>query len=394
MRHLYTLTLVCFALFVQAQTTAPQKLTGSKFSIKCANLYFEVDSAKGARIVSFKVDDQDLLYFNPKDLTSSGSTFWPSPQSVWNWPPLANLDSSPYKTSIKGNTLKFTGSTDTKTNLRFYKQMYANPTDTSIVIEYTMKNEKASTQKWAPWEVSRVVGKGITVFAKGEGSVTGKMSSFSETIGDYVWYDQDQHSSTSSDFKFFSDGKGWLAHVVDGNKVFIKKFDNIESTEAAPGEAEVEVYTANKNVYTELENQGAYTTIAAKDSATWKVKWFARKLPATVDVSVGSKSLTDYIEAVLKRETEVVSGSKDKFVATINVYPNPASSFIQVQTNLSDFSNASICVFNLQGQMVMTQTLFLNRQSIDVKALQKGTYFYQIRKDAQLVGKGRFMVNR
>jgi hypothetical protein len=272
--------------------------------------------------------------------------------------------------------------------------MVANSADTSIVIDYCMKNEKASAQSWAPWEVSRVIGKGITVFAKGEGEVTGKMSSFTEEVNGYVWYDQDQHSSTSSDFKFFCDGKGWLAHVVDGDKVFIKKFADIETTKAAPTEAEIEVYTANRNVYTELENQGAYTSIASKDSVTWRVTWFARKLPASVEVSVGSSSLVAYIEGVMNRSSSPVGNSNVLLASAVKVYPNPASRYLIVEADLDSYSNSSLTVYDVNGRIVMAKALTENHQQIALNDLQGGSYIYEVKQGSMSVKRGMFTVVR
>jgi hypothetical protein len=393
MKHSFTLLLLALAFVGQAQSVTPQKMGGTKFSIDCANMHFEIDSAFGARISSFKVGGDELLYTTDAG-GMYGSTFWPSPQSVWGWPPLANLDNKAYKTAIKGNKIIFTGNTDSKSNLRFYKTMVANSADTSIVIDYCMKNEKASAQSWAPWEVSRVIGKGITVFAKGEGEVTGKMSSFTEEVNGYVWYDQDQHSSTSSDFKFFCDGKGWLAHVVDGDKVFIKKFADIETTKAAPTEAEIEVYTANRNVYTELENQGAYTSIASKDSVTWRVTWFARKLPASVEVSVGSSSLVAYIEGVMNRSSSPVGNSNVLLASAVKVYPNPASRYLIVEADLDSYSNSSLTVYDVNGRIVMAKALTENHQQIALNDLQGGSYIYEVKQGSMSVKRGMFTVVR
>jgi hypothetical protein len=379
-------------MLVQAQTVVPQKVSGSKFSISCANLYFEIDSTFGARISSFKVGDGELLYtHNASDM--DGSTFWPSPQSVWGWPPPVNLDNKPFSTKIVGSKIFFAGATDTKTNLRFYKTMYANAADTSIIIDYCMKNEKASAQTWAPWEVTRVLGNGLTLFALGEGDVTGNMKSRSEDIDGYIWYDQDATKGGSGD-KFFSDGMGWLAHVVDGDKLFIKKFENIEKAKAAPNEAEIEIYTAGGNLYTELENQGAYAPIASKDSVTWKVKWFARTLPSSVDVSVGSTSLISYIEGVLNRSTDPVAKPEMKIGATVKAFPNPASQYLMIESNIESYNGITLLVYNLQGKVMLKQPILQKQQRVTIEELGNGSYFYELKQDANLVGRGLFSVKR
>jgi hypothetical protein len=394
MKNFFLLTLIFFTLVGQAQSVIPQKESGNKFSISCTNIYFQIDSTDGARISSFKLGGEELLYtagFGSTDM--AGSTFWPSPQSVWNWPPITNLDNKPYKTRITGNKIKFTGSTDSKTNLRFYKTMYANEADTSIVIEYCMKNEKSSAQSWAPWEVTRVEGKGLTVFAKGEGSITGILAPSTDELNGYIWYDQDNNIvNNAGTYKFNCDGKGWLAHVIGGNKLFIKKFEDIPKAKAATGEAEVEVYTTQNNTYTELEDQGAYASIASKDSVIWTVKWFARNLPSSVDVSIGSTSLTGYIEAVIARSTDGVGKPEIKVTNAVKLYPNPASKFLVVESNLSSYADVSLFIYNLQGKIVMKQPINQSMQQLSTTNLLSGMYIYELKQNSISVGRGNISV--
>ncbi len=389
MKNTITLLLILLTLFAFSQSPAPKKESGAKFSITCENIYFQVDSAKGARIWSFKCDDKELLYTAGND---PGSTFWPAPQSVWNWPPPANLDNKPFSASISGNKITFKGLTDTKTNLRFYKTMYGNEKDTSIIIEYVMKNEKASAQTWAPWEITRVIGKGLTVFAKGDGEFfyrdQDENEVLTEEVGGYVWYDQDNNEVCTSDNKYNGDGKGWLAHVIDGNMLFIKKFEDVAVSKAAPGEAEVEVYTSAGDTYCELENQGTYASIASKDSVMWKVTWFARKLPASVEVSVGSKSLTDYIEAVLSRAKDP-SGKEDlKMGSAFKIYPNPADSEITVESNLREYDNVLLAIYSIKGQMISKHSVDNSQKKISLDGLPGGMYLYELSNGSRVLGRG------
>lgn len=376
----------------QAQLVIPEKGTGSIFSLTFANIYFEVDSARGARISSLMLDNTEILYNDFDATDNAGSTFWPSPQSVWGWPPAANLNNKPYSATIFGNRITFKGAIDTKSQLRFYKTMFANPDDTSITIEYVMKNEKTTVQKWAPWEISRVLASGLTVFPKGLGAVTGDMKTRTSEENGYVWYDQDNANSPGN--KFFCDGKGWLAHVTGDNILFIKKFEDITPTQAAPAEAEVEVYTAPDDSYTELENQGAYVSIAGKDSVTWKVKWYARMLPLSVDAKVGSKSLTDYILKILALDSPSASTEINDGLNEVKVYPNPASEMLQIDSGKNSFNNLNLNIFNLEGQIIFTQAISRNEQKIDIKKLDQGLYIYELKNGGLSVASGKFSVIR
>jgi hypothetical protein len=393
MKYFYLLLALFICTSAKSQQVIPQKGAGSKFFINCANMYFEVDSARGARITSFKLDDNELMYVDFKKTDMAGSTFWQSPQT-WSWPPAVNLDSKPYRAIPNQNKIVFKGATDPKSLLRFYKTISANAADTSIIIDYCIKNEKAAIQKWAPWEITRVANSGLTVFAKGVGNVTSNdgMDGRTQTISSYVWYDQDATVGGPGN-KFFCDGKGWLAHVVDGEMLFIKKFEDVVSGKAAPNEAEIEVYTDPNNTYTELENQGVYTNIASKDSISWRVKWFARKLPVSVEVKAGSTSLTNYIEAVLKREAPV-TGIDPQPKNEIRVYPNPATTLLSVETGKAIGKNAMLLIFDIQGRMVLSSALTQSNNQINVERLLQGLYIYEIRQGNESFLKGKITIDR
>ena len=390
MKILFTLLLVFLLFSGKSQPIVPQKMDGSKFVFTCANVYFEVDAAKGARITSFKLNENELMYVDFSTTDMAGSTFWPSPQSVWGWPPAVNLDSRPYLATVSQDKIVLKGSPDGKSMLRFYKTISANRSDTSVMIDYCMKNEKSSAQKWAPWEITRVLNGGLTVFAKGEGNITGDMVGRTENISDYVWYDQDQTSGEAGS-KFFCDGKGWLAHVTNGNMLFIKKFENIPYGKNAPGEAEIEVYTAGDKSYTELENQGIYASIASKDSVTWSVKWFARILPASIDVSLGSTSLISYIQDVLNREAPVTTVEISN-VASSKIYPNPANKLLTIETGLTVSNPVTLRIIDLQGRIVLTHFLTKAKDELNIESLQPGIYIYDLKQGAETFSKGKIAI--
>ena len=293
-----------------AQNVEPVKGEGGKYSFGFANLYFEVDASKGGRICSFQLDKKEILY-NSANMLQSGSTFWPSPQSVWNWPPNAVLDRRSYASTILKNELVLTSDTSSL-HLQFIKIFSANSKDSSISIKYVMKNTSTTAISWAPWEITRVKASGITFFEKGEGSVTGDMVSNTNEISGIVWYDQNTSTNSMSIKKFFCDGKGWLAHVTTDNILFIKNFTDIPLAKAAPAESEIEVYTEPSKLYTELENQGAYVTLNPKDSISWQVKWYARKLPEKTSVKAGSNELVALTNKIINGNHKMKRSSSKK----------------------------------------------------------------------------------
>jgi len=164
-----------------------------------------------------------------------------------------------------------------------------------VVITYTIRNIGTAARSFAPWEITRVAPEGMTFYPQGNGDPTGtSMMPVSRSDG-ITWF---THSTDlSGNLKLFSDAAdGWIAST-DGDIILVKKFPDIPASDAAPGEAEIELYT-NGN-YVEVEQQGAFTEIPAGGERTWQVTWYLREIPDDVDVSEGSASLLAFVESLL-----------------------------------------------------------------------------------------------
>jgi len=48
--------------------------------------------------------------------------------------------------------------------------------------------------------------------------------------------------------------------------------------QAAPGEAEIQVYVNQGKTYIEIESQGAYTALAPGESLSWTVRWYLKSV--------------------------------------------------------------------------------------------------------------------
>src|SRR4051812_24478711 len=84
--------IACMNKEAENNTENPQAKKNGIYSFRIANLTFEVDAKAGGRVSTFKIDDKDFLSGKNINSDNWGSTFWPSPQSAWGWPPLAELD--------------------------------------------------------------------------------------------------------------------------------------------------------------------------------------------------------------------------------------------------------------------------------------------------------------
>jgi hypothetical protein len=289
-------------------TTALWSQNGSKYSLSFGSTYFEVDAAVGGRITSFKTGAAELL----ADAATTGqdfywgSTFWPSPQSLFTLPPtndsLSNIDRNPYSVKLEGNVLTLTSALNLKAPLLVVtKKFSADLVEEAVAIEYTMTNGGTDALTVAPWEVTRVASAGLTFYPEHTAPVLHDehwvLPPTTLTAG-VRWFKHDP--SVTAETKFFADGEsGWISQVTgaNGELLLIKTFPDIQPAQSPAGESEVEVFAAP--TYVEVEQQGpSQTLMPGQSSAHWTVRWYARKLAAPA--TVGSADLVTYVQNQIK----------------------------------------------------------------------------------------------
>ena len=305
--NLSFLVIAALPLISGAQMVMPV-LNSTKYTLTMGNISFQATAKNAGRIQSVMHSGSQVLHQDTNTATQYGSTFWPSPQVVWNWPPPANLDGTgAYTASIGGDsTVNFVGLTDNTTKLRFRKKYWAQTADSSFNMRYTMMNTLTKDTTWAPWEDTRIDTGGIYLFPKGTGAVTGALATYTKDSLGMIWYAHNANTTlTSGTNKFYADGTlGWYAHVWANRLVLIKKFTDSPVAKKAPGvENEIEFYSTNKPLgntsFIEMEAQGAYDVIKANDSVSWDMKWMVRKLPDSVAITVGNPSIVSFITKVV-----------------------------------------------------------------------------------------------
>jgi hypothetical protein len=289
--------------------------TGSLLTLTMGDLAMVVDEATGGRITEFSLKGTNVLTGPDVDYENYGATFWPSPQSSWCqagggcWPPDAIIDSDPYVNSGAGTPADViemsSGSTtilgDAGSTVSVTKQFTPVPASGAVDVTYTLNNDASSVPiTVAPWQVSRVKGTGgLTFFGSPDGSIsytagTAASFSFTDAEGD-LWYD---YAPVTSSSKALADGSGWIAHVTAGGLFISQQFPDVPPGGAAPGEAEIEVYTGGAD-YLEMEAQGAYTAVPPGGSLVWTVRWKLRQVPSGTSVAVGSAALASFANTTL-----------------------------------------------------------------------------------------------
>lgn len=251
-----------------AQTV--QALEDSKYSITSGDVTLTVDAARGGKILSFRLGDAEILN-QGRFPNSFGSTFWTSPQSEWNWPPVAEYDTKPFEATVTDGALMLEGQKSERFGYRIRKRIAADPRDGAFVITYTIVNESGETRQVAPWEISRVANGGLLFFEAKSVEPANNMAGLPFTFEKKAaWYVMDEARENR---KINADGTGWLA-FANGKLLFVKKFQNLKAGQAAPAEAEIQIYANPGKTFVEVEEQGPYTTLQDGESVDWTVRWY------------------------------------------------------------------------------------------------------------------------
>ena len=268
------------------------KNSDAKYSIQMNDLTMTIDS-KGGKILSFKYKDAEVIS-QIRFPEAFGSTFWTSPQKEWNWPPVPEYDKQPYTVEVKGASLVMKSNVSPRLKYSITKEFLPDAKDNAIIVNYTITNESGETRKVAPWEITRVQnGDGLIFFDADVAKITPpNLMDFKEEYG-AAWYQPDV---TNQNRKINADGKGWLAYATNG-LLLVKKFQDLEPSQPAPNEAEIQVYVNRGKAHIELESQGAYTTLEPGKSLTWTVRWYLVPFDGAI---TPSKALLKKVKKLVK----------------------------------------------------------------------------------------------
>ena len=266
-------------------TTALAQDNDGKYTLQNGERTMVIDAAKGGKILSLKYGEREVIS-QLRWPEAFGSTFWTSPQKEWNWPPVPEYDKRPYTVEQKDGVLTLTSEVSERMKYRIRKAFVVDERDGAFVITYTIINESDEVRKVAPWEITRVQNEGGLIFfeAPVEGITPAGLMDFKDAFG-AAWYQTDE---TNGNRKVNADGKGWLAYYNNG-LLLVKQFDDLDASQPAPDEAEIQVYVNRGKAHIELESQGAYMTLQPKGELNWTVRWYL--LPSDLPAEPSEKLL-------------------------------------------------------------------------------------------------------
>lgn len=249
------------------------KEPAENYELRAGRATMVIDAANGARIMSLKMDTTELLSQNPMP-NMYGSTFWTSPQKEWNWPPVREHDMGRYAVEQKQDgSLLMTSQVPERIPLRIAKEFRVQ--GDSFVITYSIKNMGTEARSVAPWEVTRVNGRGEIAFRADSIWPAGLMDFQPAADGElrYSIDQQDKQRKINANGRpMAGEEESYLTFRTDRLQL-TKRFPNLLDGQAAPGEDEIQVYVHQQALYCELEEQGPYTLLQPGQELQWTVSW-------------------------------------------------------------------------------------------------------------------------
>lgn len=292
-------------------------LEGSVLTRARGSLEATFRPGEGGRLATLRYAGVDLVVPPGRVPGFHGDTFWPSPQSLWDWPPPQVLDSAPYElVEATDEALVVSSAPDPVLGLQVVKRFAVG--QDRVGFEFTMTNTGDSVRAVAPWQVTRAPREGLIVWATGQVFADDdRLRKQQEDPG--CWFDHvrstvafegcvrgDGHASirvpaVTRTSKYFTDARGWAAHVHRG-VIVLRTFPDLGPAEMAPRQAELELFFGIERDYIELENQGAYEVLAPGAQLVYATEWRVATVPARVPTDRVTPALLDVVHDLLDRD--------------------------------------------------------------------------------------------
>ena len=289
-------------------------MPATELTRRCGPTEIEVLPSEGGRLARVRYHGVDLVMPRGRVPGFYGDTFWPSPQERFDWPPPPVLDAEPYEIVAETQCqLTLRSAPDPDFGLQVDKHFQI--ADHGMSFDFRLTNIWSRSQQVAPWQVTRATREGLLIWAAGEPFTDAdRLQKQHEDPG--CWF---MHADSTATFdglvsagahaaigvpevrttsKYFTDARGWLAHVHHGI-LFLRVFPDLTPVQAAPRQGEVEMYFNVERDYIELENQGAYVTLAPGQCLDYRVQWRFSTLPAALATDRLTPELVAEIEALL-----------------------------------------------------------------------------------------------
>jgi hypothetical protein len=257
------------------------------------------------RIMQFRFADQaegplwenPLMYgkaptANSWDTTGAfgGDKVWPSPQSVWNWPPPRGFDTMAFTGAVTTASVTLVGPVDSGFGMRVVREIALHPTEPIMRVSSTFEKLRGSARQVGVWVITQVNNAervfvplpASTIFAKGYTNLSSLPKGLVVTNG-LVSLARDPNASS----KIGTDAGG-VVWVGTNTTLLIEspRSPGVGPKGFPDGGCSAEVYTnPNPTPYIELELLGPLATLATNDtlSATSIYSLFRRGQAGAMD---------------------------------------------------------------------------------------------------------------
>lgn len=307
MKHFVIMTLLAIGLCScqQQKETGNEKMVAASsmtksekeeiYTLSGGDNTMIISASKGGRIISLMNKGKEILLSSEIHDVNYGATLWPSPQKNWGWPPYPVLDTEPYDAEYNGQQLILKSRPDTVSGFQFEKK-FSVSSDSSIDIQYRIRNISGQEKQVAAWDVCRTDG-GISFFPIGEEAAVPANTLEGIHVEDGIlWYDFNAGAIPKPQKLFSTAKEGWLAHI-SGGLLFIKKFPDTNIASLPPDQGEVEIFAQENGLYIELENHGPYTTLEPGEALLYDQIWYLQPIDPAL-------SRSEWVHIVRKRISE------------------------------------------------------------------------------------------
>ncbi len=283
--------------------------------IEHGKIRIEVKANVGARLNQLYFDNIPLLVSDKEQEEYYGSTWWPSPQRDWHWPPPKSIDEGAYHYKQSATSAKMTSSPLKTSDLRLTKGIEII-NDHKVRFTYEAENISKENKTFGHWEITRLAKGGRVIFPAGSAFGDAEFPTFPG----FLYFKKDKNTEKlinpsvdcfdipikkgcgtiphTDKTKLLADGQGgWAAYLNDGI-LLVKSFENTEIDRLAPTQGEVELFVNPDLDFIELEEHGAYQTVAPEQTSTWTVDWYMYKYPSNMPHDAAS--IKEFIEKNIK----------------------------------------------------------------------------------------------
>jgi hypothetical protein len=272
---------------------------GSRHRLELAPYAVELDAADGGRLVELSLEGRNAFATKTDSPLAYGVSFWPSPQSDWNWPPPPELDCLPFTARPEPHAISLESGVNAALGLAATVRVAFERQGAGVRIDYTLENRAAVSRRVAPWQNVRMRPGGLTFYPARSGALP--PSTLEPELRDGVaWLLHDPATMTENRKSFADGAEGFLAHVEAG-VLFVASWDDVPRERQAPGEAEIELYVDKTTRFVEIEAQGPYEALAPGASLIWTVRHSLERLSTGVAVELGSASLVEAARNLARR---------------------------------------------------------------------------------------------